>query len=120
MYATINGARLAYAERGAGRGTRSGSPHNSNLLLIHGAFEQSLGRFPVGLFVGLDEGKVGLARDDISFDHLRHSYSAGITIHAGGLPVVYVVFAWGGNEGHHIMGKVDTSLLGPGSRPSLF
>jgi 3-oxoadipate enol-lactonase len=36
MYATINGARLAYAERGAGRGTRSGSPHNSNLLLIHG------------------------------------------------------------------------------------
>ena len=91
-----------------------------NLLLIHGAFEQSLGRFPVGLFVGLDEGKVGLARDDISFNHLRHSYSAGITIHAGGLPVVYVVFAWGGNEGHHIMGKVDTSLLGPGSRPSLF
>jgi 3-oxoadipate enol-lactonase len=32
MYATINGARLAYAERGISRGTR----HSTNLLLIHG------------------------------------------------------------------------------------
>lgn len=91
-----------------------------NLLLIHGAYEQSLGKLPIGLFVGVDEAKVGLRRDDIAFDHLRHSYSAGFTIHAGGLPVVYVLFCWGGNEGHHIIGNINTSLLGSSVRPSLF
>lgn len=91
-----------------------------NLLLIHGAFEHSLGKVPIGVFLGLDEAKVGLRRDDISFSHLRHSYSAGITVHAGGLPVVYLLFAWGGSEGHHTIATIDTSLLGPGNRPSLF
>jgi hypothetical protein len=91
-----------------------------DLLLIHGAYEQSLGKLPVGLFVGVDEAKVGLRRDDISFDHLRHSYSAGFTLHAGGLPVVYVLFCWGGNEGNHIIANINTSLLGNSVRPSLF
>jgi hypothetical protein len=91
-----------------------------NLLLVHGAFEHSLGKFPIGLFLGLDEAKVGLHRDDISFSHLRHSYSAGITIHAGGLPAVYLLFAWGGPEGHHVIANIDTELVGPGNRPSLF
>ena len=91
-----------------------------NLLLIHGAYEQSLGKIPIGLFLGIDEGKVALRRDDISFSHLRHSYSAGLTFHAGGLPVIYLVFAWGGNEGHHTIATISNELLGPGNRPSLF
>lgn len=91
-----------------------------DLLWIHGAYEQSLGKFPVGLFLGVDEAKVGLRRDDISFDHLRHSYSAGFTLHAGGLPAVYVLFCWGGDEGHHIIANINTSLLGSSVRPSLF
>jgi hypothetical protein len=91
-----------------------------NLLLIHGAYEQSLGKIPVGLFLGVDEGKVALRRDDISFDHLRHSYSAGFTLHAGGLPAVYVLFCWGGNEGNHVIGTINPSLLGNSVRPSLF
>ena len=91
-----------------------------DLLLIHGAYEQSLGKFPVGLFLGVDEAKVGERRDDIGFDHLRHSYSAGFTVHAGGLPVVYVLFCWGGDEGHHVTANIDTSLLGSSVRPSLF
>ncbi len=91
-----------------------------NLLLIHGAFEHSLGKVPIGVFVGLDEAKVGLQRDDISFNHFRHSYSAGFTVHAGGLPVLYLLFAWGGNEGHHTIVNLNTALLGPGNRPSLF
>jgi hypothetical protein len=91
-----------------------------DLLWIHGAYEQSLGKFPVGLFLGVDEAKVGLRRDDISFDHLRHSYSAGFTLHAGGLPAVYVLFCWGGNEGNHTISTINTSLLGNSVRSSLF
>jgi hypothetical protein len=91
-----------------------------NLLLIHGAYEQSLGKLPIGLFLGIDEAKVGMHRDDIDFSHMRHSYSAGLTVHAGGLPVIYVLFAWGGNEGNHITATVSDALLGAGSRPSLF
>jgi hypothetical protein len=91
-----------------------------NLLLIHGAYEQSLGKIPIGAFIGLDEAKVGLTRGDIAFDHLRHTYSAGFTIHAGGLPVVYLLFAWGGSEGHHTIANISTGLLGSQARPSLF
>lgn len=91
-----------------------------NLLLIHGAFEHSLGRVPVGVLLAVDEGKVGLQRNDISFTHLRHSYSAGITLHAGGLPVVNLLFAWGGKEGHHTIVGIDPNLLGVSTRPSLF
>jgi hypothetical protein len=91
-----------------------------DLLWIHGAYEQSMGKLPVGLFVGVDEAKVGLRRDDISFDHMRHSYSTGFTLHAGGLPAVYVLFCWGGNEGSHTVANINTSLLGNSVRPSLF
>jgi len=91
-----------------------------DLLWMHGAYEQSLGKFPVGLFLGVDEAKVGLRRDDISFDHLRHSYSAGMTLHAGGLPVVYLLFCWGGKEGNHTIANINASLLGTSVRPSLF
>ncbi len=91
-----------------------------NVLLLHGAYEQSLGKIPVGLFLGIDEAKVALRRDDIAFNHLRHSYSAGLTVHAGGVPVLYLLFAWGGDEGHHTIGTISNALLGPGTRPSLF
>jgi hypothetical protein len=91
-----------------------------NLLLMHGAYEQSLGRYPLGLFLGIDEAKVALRRNDIAFSHLRHSYSAGLTVHAGGLPIVYLLFAWGGPEGHHAIATISNALLGPGNRPSLF
>ncbi len=91
-----------------------------NVLLLHGAYEQSLGKIPIGLFLGIDEAKVGLRRDDIAFNHLRHSYSAGLTVHAGGVPVIYLLFAWGGDEGHHTIGTISDALIGPGTRPSLF
>jgi hypothetical protein len=91
-----------------------------NALLIHGAYEQSLGKVPIGLFLGIDEAKVGLRRDDIAFSHLRHSYSAGLTVHAGGVPVIYLLFSWGGDEGHHTTATISDALLGPESRPSLF
>jgi len=91
-----------------------------DLLLIRGSFEHSLGKLPIGGVFTVDEGKIGLRRDDIAFDHLRHTFSAGFTVHAGGLPVVYFLFAWGGHEGNHTIANLSPTLLGGSSRPSLF
>ena len=91
-----------------------------DLLLFQGRIEHSLGKLPVGIFFGADEGKIGLRRDDVSLDHLRHTFSAGLTVHAGGLPLIYFSYAWGGNEGTHTTATVSPTLLGGSSRPSLF
>ncbi len=68
----------------------------------------------------VDEGRVGLRPGDLGFNHLAHSYAAGITLHAGGLPLVDLLFAWGGKEGTHTIADVSTSLLGGTPRPSLY
>ncbi len=91
-----------------------------DLLLFRGTVEHSIGKLPIGAFFSFDEGKIGLQRDDVSLDHLRHSFTAGATIRAGGLPVVYLLFAWGGSEGSHTTATVSPFLLGGSSRPSLF
>jgi hypothetical protein len=91
-----------------------------DLLLFRGTIEHSIGKLPLGALFSVDEGKIGLRRDDVSLDHLRHSFSAGLTVHAGGLPVVYLLFAWGGNEGTHTTATISPFLLGGSSRPSLF
>ena len=91
-----------------------------DLLLFRGTMEHSLGKLPIGALFSVDEGKIGLRRDDVSLDHLRHTFSAGLTVHAGGLPVISLLFAWGGHEGHHTTATVSPMLLGAGGRPSLF
>ena len=91
-----------------------------DLLLFQGTIEHSLGKLPIGALLSADEAKIGLSRGDISLDHLRHSFSAGFTVHAGGLPVLSFVYAWGGGEGTHTTADVDPSLLGSSARPSLF
>jgi hypothetical protein len=90
-----------------------------NLLLLRGTFEHSIGKLPLGFLFSVDEGKVASRRDDVDFSHMRHSFSTGITVHAGGLPVIQLLFAWGG-EGHHGIADVDPALLGASPRPSLF
>jgi len=91
-----------------------------NLLLLRGTIEHSIGKLPIGALFSVDEGKVAMRRDDIAFDHLRHSFNAGLTVHAGGLPVFYLLFAWGGSEGSHTSANISPVLLGGSSRPSLF
>ena len=91
-----------------------------NLLLMRGSFEQALGKLPLGLFFSIDAAKSGLSRNDVNFSDLTRSYSAGLTLHAGGIPVVYLLFAWGGNEGTHFTGAISNALLGASNRPSLF
>jgi hypothetical protein len=91
-----------------------------NVMVLHGGFEHSLFSWPVGVIFGADTGKAALTRGDIDFTHLRHSFSTGLTLRAGGFPMVYLMFAWGGREGNHFIANVNTSLLGGSARPSLF
>ena len=89
-----------------------------NLLLMQEEFEHSIWG-PFGFQFGADQGRVALTRSELSFDHFRHSYAVGLTLRAGGFPMVYVLFAWGGPEGHHNIFNMNTSLLGGASRPPL-
>jgi len=91
-----------------------------NNILARASFEHSIYNLPLGVTAMIDEGKVALSRGDLDFTHLRHSYSAGLTLRAGGFPVVYLLFSWGGHEGTHTSTTVDTSLLGSSTRPSLY
>ncbi|MGA3069565.1 MAG: hypothetical protein ABSD43_05055 [Terracidiphilus sp.] len=90
-----------------------------NSLLLREGLEHSIWG-PIGFAFAADQGKVALARGDIGFDHLAHSFSAGLTVRAGGLPALSLAFAWGGPEGTHTISTVNNSLLGGSARPSLF
>ena len=91
-----------------------------NTILARASFEHSIFNLPLGVAAMIDEGKVAARRGDLDFTHLRHSYSAGLTLRAGGLPLIYILFSWGGNEGRHTTVNMDSSLLGGGTRPSLY
>jgi hypothetical protein len=93
---------------------------STNLVLLRGAVEHSLPKLPLGVYFSADAAKSPLTRSDIDFTNLRTSYSVGLTVHAGGLPVVYLLFAWGGNEGTHTTFSISNNLLGASPRPSLF
>lgn len=90
-----------------------------NVMVLRASFEHSV-YGPLGITFAVDEGKVALNRGDIDFSHMTHSYSAGLTLRAGGFPQVWLLFAWGGHEGTHTIANVNTSLLGGAMRPSLF
>jgi hypothetical protein len=89
-----------------------------NLLLLEESFEHSIWG-PFGVKLAADEGRVAVARRDLGFHHLRHSFAGGLTVRAGGFPMVFLMFAWGGAEGHHNIVNMNTSLLGGSARPSL-
>jgi hypothetical protein len=91
-----------------------------DLLLLRESFEHSLGKWPVGVTVLADQAKVANTFGDLSNARWIHSYAAGITLRAGGLPMISLLFAFGGNEGSHTMLSMSASLLGSSARPSLF
>lgn len=91
-----------------------------NLLLFQERFEHSIGDWPLGFILRADQGKVALTRGDLGSNHWVHSYATGLTLRAGGFPQVYLLFAWGGSEGTHTIGYINTSLLGSSARPSLY
>ena len=55
----------------------------------------------MGFAATADAGKIALQRGDLDFTKLRHSYSVGMTLRAGGFPMVFLMFAFGGGEGMH-------------------
>ncbi len=89
-----------------------------NLLLLQENFEHSIWG-PFGVKFMADQGRVAVERGDLGFDHFRHSYAAGLTLRAGGFPMIQMMFAWGGPEGHHNIFNMNSSLLGGGARPLL-
>jgi hypothetical protein len=89
-----------------------------NVLLLQESFEHSIWG-PFGLKFMADEGRVALTRGDLGFSHLRHSFAGGFTLRAGGFPMVSIMFAWGGPEGHHNIFNMNSSLLGGSARPLL-
>jgi hypothetical protein len=90
-----------------------------NLLLFQGNIEHSL-YGPIGLSFRAETGRVALTRGGLGLNGLVRSYSAGLTLRAGGFPMVYVVYAWGSNEGTRTIASMNTSLLGAPGRPSLY
>lgn len=89
-----------------------------NLLLLQESFEHSIWG-PFGVKFIADQGRVALTRGDLGFSHLKHSVAGGLTLRAGGFPMISLMFAWGGSEGHHNIVNMNTSLLGGSSRPPL-
>ena len=89
-----------------------------NFLLLEENFEHSIWG-PFGVKFMADQGRVAVNRSDLGFDHFRHTYAAGLTLRAGGFPMVQMMFAWGGPEGHHNIFNMNSSLLGGGARPPL-
>ena len=89
-----------------------------NLLLLQESFEHSIWG-PFGLRFAADQGRVALSRGDIGFSDMKHSFAGGLTLRAGGFPMVSMMYAWGGGEGTHLIGNMNTSLLGGSARPAL-
>lgn len=89
-----------------------------NLLLLQENFEHSIWG-PFGLKFMADQGRVAVTRSDVGFSHLKHSFAAGLTLRAGGFPMVQMMFAWGGPEGHRNIFNLNSSLLGGSARPPL-
>jgi Phosphoesterase family len=65
-------------------------------------------------------GQSGAHPQRCGFENLKHNFATGFTLRAGGFPQVFLLFAWGGDEGHHTIANMNTSLLGGSSRPSLY
>ena len=89
-----------------------------NLLLLQESFEHSIWG-PFGVKLMADQGRVALTRSDIGFSHLKHSFAGGLTLRAGGFPMVSLMYVRGGGEGTHLIGNMNTSLLGGSARPAL-
>jgi hypothetical protein len=90
-----------------------------NLLLMSATFEHSV-YWIFGVTSMAAVGKVATNRDDLDLSHLHHTYAAGLTVRAGNIPQIRLLFAWGGNEGTHTTAFINPALIGGNPRPSLY
>ena len=89
-----------------------------NLIALQESLEHSVWG-PIGAYVLVEQGKVTQEGNGLGFGDLVHSVAVGLTLRAGGFPLVNISFAWGGDS-HHIIGSIDPTLLGGSGRPSLY
>ena len=68
----------------------------------------------LGFMVRADTGKAALRRDDLSINHMRHSFSAGVSILVGNAYAVSLFYSWAGPEGSQFQKLVNPQLLGRG------
>ena len=78
-------------------------------MVIRESFEHSIWNLLVGFTFIADQGRVALTRGGLGSSPWVHSFAAGLTLRAGGFPQVFVLFAWGGNEGTHTIASINTS-----------
>lgn len=92
-----------------------------NLMLFQGEYERTIyHQLPLGFLFFYDVGKVG-NRSDLDFKHMPHSFGAGITVHAGALPLVRLYYAWGGHEGNRLYPLGNTNnFADPGDLRGVF
>ena len=95
-----------------------------NVMFFRASFEHSIYKWPVGFTAMVDEGKVAEQRGDIDFSHLVHSYSAGLTLRAGGFgvaPAHMNHYAWtrtGAVIQINLMGPFALTYVNPADDPS--
>jgi hypothetical protein len=88
-----------------------------NLFAVQESVEHSIWG-PFGVFAMGEHGKVASDVGGLNFSGLASSATVGVTLRAGGFPMMNFSFSWG-SEGHHIIGTIDSTLLGGSPRPSL-
>jgi len=88
-----------------------------NLLVFQETFEHVIWG-PIGVFAAAEQGRVALIDDPLTKGELRKTFGAGLTLRAGGIPLI-TLWAAEGPEGHHLAVTMNTSLLGGSARPSL-
>jgi hypothetical protein len=89
-----------------------------NLIALQESIEHSVWG-PIGAYLLVEQGKVTQEGQGLGFGDLVHSVAVGVTLRAGGFPLVNLSFAWG-TDSHHILATIDPTLLGGSGRPPLY
>jgi hypothetical protein len=82
-----------------------------NLLLLQESFAHSIWG-PFGVKLMADQGRVALTRGDLGFSHLKHSFAGGLTLRAGGFPMIFLIFARGRTRGSPQHGEYEHFVAG--------
>jgi len=88
------------------------------IFVLQETFEQAIWG-PIGVFAMAEQGRVALTDQSLGDGTLHKTYGAGLSLRAGGTPMVTMWWATGSGEGHHVAIRMSASLFGGGSRPSL-
>ncbi len=91
------------------------APH---LLAAQVSLEHSIWG-PVGAYVMAEGGKATEQRSDLNFKGLLASYSVGLSIRAGGAPMITASWARG-SSGNRVIVTMESSLLGGSRRPASY